>query len=158
MLPLLHHAVLVKRVQCGPVICIISVPMRLMRENSRITSGCFRGCVWGRHLFKGNQHIQNLKCSSGRVDALHVLIFEPLKLLCPFSEYKVNRVVSERNKKNNSIKDWWQTVAGISRCSASAMLSFNACRSVIQCGKLAYASPHSHSEGLTSPERALFGL
>lgn len=60
--------------------------------------------MWGRHLFKGNQHIQNLKCSSGRVDALHVLIFEPLKLLCPFSEYKVNRVVSERNKKTTVLK------------------------------------------------------
>lgn len=60
--------------------------------------------MWGRHLFKGNQHIQNLKCSSGRVDTLHVLIFETLKFLCPFSEYKVNRVVSERNKKTTVLK------------------------------------------------------
>lgn len=31
--------------------------------------------VWGRHLFRGNQHIQKLDCSSAGVDALQVLIF-----------------------------------------------------------------------------------
>lgn len=68
MLPLLHHAALEKSVQCGPVICIISVAMRLMRESSHITSGCFRRlcvCVCGEsELFKANQHIEKLDCSS----------------------------------------------------------------------------------------------
>lgn len=46
-----------KRVyQCGPVICIISVPMRLMRESSHITSGCFRGCVGEASIQRQSTH------------------------------------------------------------------------------------------------------
>lgn len=63
-----------KSVQCGPVICIISVPMRLMRGSSGITSGCSGGCVGEASIQRQSTH-SNTELEFCRGRASQVFIF-----------------------------------------------------------------------------------